>query len=247
MNRRRCVMKHLTRRSVTTGMLAAVTAIPAVGLAVVARSDPLERIKHHTASLAQAMRGAAKGLGMSTHFVNFSAEVTPASTEGLIATVATLHNQGATEIHLMLSTPGGSVMHGFTIYNVLRSIPVNLHTYNMGNVDSIGNVIFLAGSHRFACPHSTFMFHGVGFDLVGSIRLDDKLLREKLDSISADHKRIASVIEQYSSLDERQVVQLFEEARTKDAAWAQSVGLIEAVREPEIAAGIPVHSLVFSR
>jgi len=36
-------MKPLSRRSVTTGMVAAVTAIPAL---VVARSDPLEGIKH---------------------------------------------------------------------------------------------------------------------------------------------------------------------------------------------------------
>ena len=48
-------MKPLSRRSVTTGMVAAVTAIPAL---VVARSDPLERVKHHTRELEEAMREA---------------------------------------------------------------------------------------------------------------------------------------------------------------------------------------------
>ncbi len=48
-------MKPLTRRSVTTGLVAAVTAIPALGLAI-ARGDPVDRIKHHTAELAKAMR-----------------------------------------------------------------------------------------------------------------------------------------------------------------------------------------------
>jgi hypothetical protein len=55
-------------------------------------------------------------------------------------------------------------MHGMTVYNVLRGLPCDLTIHNIGNVDSIGNAIFLAGKHRYACKNSTFMFHGVGFD-----------------------------------------------------------------------------------
>jgi hypothetical protein len=63
----------------------------------------------------------------------------------------------------------------------------------MGNVDSIGNVIFLAGAERYACPLSTFMFHGVGFDVPGGLRMEEPFLRERLDTIEADHKRIVSL------------------------------------------------------
>jgi hypothetical protein len=49
-------MKPFNRRSVTAGLAAAVTTIPALGLAIAARSDPLERIKHHTRELERAMR-----------------------------------------------------------------------------------------------------------------------------------------------------------------------------------------------
>jgi hypothetical protein len=51
-------MKPLSRRSVTTGIVAAVTAIPALALPVVARSNPFERIKNHTRELEEAMREA---------------------------------------------------------------------------------------------------------------------------------------------------------------------------------------------
>jgi hypothetical protein len=57
----------------------------------------------------------------------------------------------------------------------------------MGNIDSIGNAIFLAGKTRKACTHSTFMFHGVGFDI--HQRLEEKNLREGLDSILATQRR----------------------------------------------------------
>jgi ATP-dependent protease ClpP protease subunit len=181
------------------------------------------------------------------HYLSFSAEINPATTENLIAVMAQLCNQGATKVHLMLSTPGGSVMHGFTIYNTLRALPLQLATYNMGNVDSIGNVIFLAGKERYACPNATFMFHGVGLDVTGGVRLVDQSLREHLDSIGSDHRRIGSVIGQHTTLQEADVVELFKEARTKDATWAKDVGMIDAMSEPKIPPGTPIHSLVFAR
>ena len=64
---------------------------------------------------------------MTCHYVSFSAEINPSTTENLINVAAQLVNQGATEINLLLSTPGGSVMHGITLYNVLRALPVRSH------------------------------------------------------------------------------------------------------------------------
>lgn len=179
--------------------------------------------------------------------MSFTAEVNPTTTENLIAVITSLTNQGAAEVNLMLSSPGGSVMHGITIYNVLRALPIKLVTWNMGNVDSIGNVIFLAGEERYACPNSTFMFHGVGFEVSGGARFDEQLVRERLGAIEADHKRIGAILEQRSTLQTGDVLELFKEARTKDAAWAQSVGIVHATREPQIPSGIPIHSLVFTR
>ncbi|MGD0511561.1 MAG: ATP-dependent Clp protease proteolytic subunit, partial [Candidatus Micrarchaeaceae archaeon] len=90
-------------------------------------------------------------------FISFSAEIVPQTTEALIAALTNFVNQGFRDINLLLSTPGGSVMHGITIYNVLRGLPITLTTHNVGNVDSIGAVIYLAGERRYACPQSTFM------------------------------------------------------------------------------------------
>lgn len=184
---------------------------------------------------------------MSQQWISFSAEVNPQTTEGLISALAALANQGATEVNLLLTTPGGSVMHGMAIYNLARALPFKLITWNMGNVDSIGNVIFLAGAERYACPLATFMFHGVGFEVPPGIRMEEPILRERLETIEADHKRIGSIIGTYSSLDEGDVVDLFKKASTKDATWAQQVGIINAIREPQIPTGVPVHTLVFKR
>lgn len=159
--------------------------------------------------------------------------------------MANCANQGVQEVHLLLSTPGGSVMSGMNLYNVLRALPFKLVTHNVGNVDSIGNAVFLAGEDRYACPHSTFMFHGVGFD--GSGRLDEKLLRERLDGVLADQKRIASIIEERSNLTPEQIEPLFREAQTKDATYAVGAGIVHEIKDVEITAGAPVITLVFQR
>src|SRR5213596_3073309 len=105
-------------------------------------------------------------------YVNFNAAIDSNTVQELIATCTQLVTNGYDEIYLMLSTPGGNVAAGITLYNVLRALPVKLITHNVGNVDSIGNAIFLAADERIACPHSTFMFHGVGYDLNGQVRLE---------------------------------------------------------------------------
>lgn len=180
-------------------------------------------------------------------YVSFSAEINPNTTEALIALLSNHANRGVKEIYLMLSTPGGSVMNGLNLYNVLRAFPIKLVTHNVGNVDSIGNAIFLAGAERYACPHSTFMFHGVGFDIPNHTRFEEKSLRERLGSVLADQKRIGSIMEERTKLKGVQIRNLFKEARTKDADYARGVGIIHDIRDVAIAPGTPVFSLVFQR
>ncbi|MHB8735918.1 MAG: ATP-dependent Clp protease proteolytic subunit [Terriglobales bacterium] len=180
-------------------------------------------------------------------YISFSAEVNATTTESLIAALAQCAQQGVPEVHLLLSTPGGAVMNGINLYNMLRAMPFKVVTHNVGNVDSIGNAIFLAGEERFACPHSTFMFHGVGLDAPGGARLEEKNLRETLAGVLADQARIASIIEERSSLDAQQIAPLFTEAQTKDAAYAIGAGLVHEVKDVNIPTGAPIIALVFQR
>lgn len=179
-------------------------------------------------------------------YVSFSAEINANTAESLIALMAKLANEGVQEVYLLLSTPGGSVMYGMNLYNVLRAMPFKLTVHNVGNVDSIGNAVFLAGSQRLACQHSTFMFHGVGFNVDGG-RLEEKALREKLDGVLSDQKRIGSIIAERTKIDPAEVEGLFREAQTKDAAYAVGCGIVDEIRDVQITPGCPVYSLVFQR
>ena len=102
---------------------------------------------------------------MPTTYINFHSVVNAFTTQNLMTVVAQKLTAGTDHFYVLLSTPGGQVTSGLTVYNFLRSIPAKVTMHNIGNVDSIGNAIFLAADERFACAHSTFMFHGVGFDV----------------------------------------------------------------------------------
>jgi ATP-dependent Clp protease protease subunit len=183
----------------------------------------------------------------NTTYVSFSAEINQPTTEALLGVCADLANRKVDIVYLMLSSPGGSVMCGLTLYNVLRAMPFKLITHNVGNVDSIGNCVFLAGTERYCCPNATFMFHGVGFDVSGTVRFDEKLLRERTDGVQADQRRIAAVIRERAKIDPDELDKLFLEAVTRDPSYALSRGIIDEIRDVQIPKGAPILQLVFKR
>lgn len=183
---------------------------------------------------------------MPTAYLVFHAPVNPITAQHFMATCANLVNQGNNELYLCLSTPGGEVASGITIYNFIRGLPVNIITHNVGNIDSIGNAIFLSGVTRKASPHSTFMFHGVGFDIKAQMRLEEKNLRELMDSMSADHKRMADIIADRTSMSLDEARKLFTEARTKDANDALNAGVVHEISDLIIPPGAPITTLVLT-
>ena len=138
----------------------------------------------------------------------------------------------------------GNVAQGITLYNFLRAVPFKLIVHNIGNVDSIGNAIFLAADTRYACAQSTFMFHGVGFDRPAA-RYEEKVLREMLDGLVADQQRIGNIIAVRTGITQDEAEGLFREAQTKTVEFARERRIIQEVRELKIPSGAPIISFVF--
>jgi ATP-dependent Clp protease, protease subunit len=180
-------------------------------------------------------------------YISFFADINPMTSATLVGNIFDQVNKGATEIHLLFSTPGGMVDEGVAVYNVLRGLSVPLITHNVGSVNSIGNVIFLAGSHRRACPHATFMYHGVGFDCFTPTRFEEKNLRERLGSIIADQSKIGAIIGERTKLTKPEIENLFLEAQTKDTVFGLDKGVIHEVAGVDLPPGTAPIQLVFQR
>jgi ATP-dependent protease ClpP protease subunit len=79
---------------------------------------------------------------MPTTYINFHAQINAHTTQNLMAAIAQKLMAGTDHFYIMLSTPGGEVASGLTLYNFLRAIPARITMHNVGNVDSIGKCNF---------------------------------------------------------------------------------------------------------
>jgi ATP-dependent protease ClpP protease subunit len=179
-------------------------------------------------------------------YISFSAEIRQLPAETLIATLANCANAQVKQVYLLLSTFGGNVTNGFNLYNLMKGMPFELITHNVGSINSIGNVVFLAGSKRYATSHSTFMFHGVGFDIQNQ-RFEEKDLQEKLNGLQNDQQRIANLIAQHTSITESEITEFFRTGQTKDALFAKDKGIIHEIRDVTLSPNYPIVTLVFQR
>ncbi len=152
-------------------------------------------------------------------------------------------NKGQKEFYFLISSVGGSVKDGIDLYNFIRALPAKIIMHNIGVIDSIANVIFLASNERYCNPNSSFLFHGVGFDINQPQRFEEKDLREKLIMIERDQKSIADIIAERTKLDEKEIIEMFFRAKTKSSNEAKEAGLIQEIKMANIPEGSQIISL----
>lgn len=178
-------------------------------------------------------------------YVSFLAEVGPTTAQALMGVISENLSNDYDELHLLLSTPGGTVREGIALYNLLGALPLKVITYNVGSVDSVGIVIFLAGKERYAARTSSFMFHGVGFDIPGETRFEEKSLVERLEGLKHDQELVADVIISRTKIGAKELKILFLEEGFLRAREAKSRGIIHDIREVRVPKGATFIQLVF--
>lgn len=62
-------------------------------------------------------------------------------------------------IHAIWQTAGGFVGDGVFLYNLFRSLPIELTLYNVGQISSAGVTAYLGAKHRKTTTGATFMIH----------------------------------------------------------------------------------------
>lgn len=66
---------------------------------------------------------------------------------------------GVKHVHLLLQSAGGYIGDGVFLYNLFRSVPIELTLYNTGQISSAGVVAYLGAKHRKTTRNATFMLH----------------------------------------------------------------------------------------
>jgi ATP-dependent Clp endopeptidase proteolytic subunit ClpP len=167
---------------------------------------------------------------MNELYIRFMAPVIPQTVAQLFQVLDHSTQTKVERVHLLLSSPGGSVFHGLSVYNFLKGAPFDVHTYNFGSVDSIGVVIYCAGSRRLSVPHARFLIHPVQFSIKGNAAFDEKQLEEHLKGLKIDQENIARVIADTSGKSLHRVEEDMIARTTLSPTQAKDYGLLHEIQ-----------------
>ena len=178
-----------------------------------------------------------------TFYIKFFAPVIPESVAALMQIVDNKLKQGAKKLGLLISSPGGDVFHGLSAYNFLKGIPLEIVTHNFGSADSIGVVLFCAGSRRLSVPHARFLLHGVQCNFRQPVSLEEKQLEERLKGLQIDMGNIARVIADTVKKDKEQVLDDMLSRTTLYPEQAVEYGLVHEIKSELFEPGAEVISI----
>jgi len=174
-------------------------------------------------------------------YIKFFATVNSNSANALMQVVDQYVAQQYQKIILLISSPGGTVFHGLSIFNYLSGIPVEVETHNFGSVDSIGVTIFSAGKRRYSVPDARFLLHPVSITLQAN--LEEDKLEEIIKGIRIDQDNIAASIAKATSKGEGEIVAAISSRTTLSPEQARDFGLIHEIRSELFPAGAEVVSI----
>lgn len=179
----------------------------------------------------------------NTFYIKFFAPVMQESINILMQVVDKKLAQGAKKMGLLISTPGGDVFHGISAYNYLKGIPLEITTHNFGSADSIGAVLFCAGSKRFSVPHARFLLHGVMCNFSAPASFEEKQLEERLKGLQIDMGNIARIIADTVKKDKQQILDDMLNRTTLYPEQAIKYGLVHEIKSELFEPGSEVISI----
>lgn len=170
------------------------------------------------------------------HTVHFLCPVSPSTVSILQGHCLQAIAQGAVAINLHISSSGGDVTSGFTAYNFIKTLPIPIHTYNISNIDSIANAIFLAGVKRFANSGSRFLLHPFQWNFGGMQSVDHERMREWIGSLDHDLARLVGIFNKETSnaSEKADWEHLIRTSTILAPERAIALGLIDGVEEATI-------------
>jgi ATP-dependent Clp protease, protease subunit len=178
-----------------------------------------------------------------TQYIVFIADVQTAQAGKLKDALTKAINAGCKEIQLLISSGGGNVFEGLGIAAFMKTLPAKIVTHNIGQTDSIANVIFAAGSPRYAVENASFLFHGVSMHYEKADFIESQL-EEQYKTVRRLREGIADAFAAYTGLSVADTEALVISGATiLTAAEAKEKSTISEIRDATIPQGSQVVSI----
>ncbi|MGD0793754.1 MAG: ATP-dependent Clp protease proteolytic subunit [Terriglobales bacterium] len=174
-----------------------------------------------------------------TQYIVFTADVQIAQAAKLRDAITKACNAGH-DIYLLMSSGGGNIFEGLSIAAFMKALPVKVTTHNIGQTDSIANLIFAAGTTRYAKKDSSFLFHGVSMHYERQDFIESQL-EEQYMGVKRFRENIATAFAAYTGLSVPDTQALMISGATiLTAQEALSKAIIHEIRDAAIPQGSQV-------
>lgn len=132
---------------------------------------------------------------LSRREIFLTEEVNAETSNELIKQLMYLERQDSgKEITLYINSPGGEVISGLAVYDLISLMKSPVRTVCTGTAASMGAILFLAGKKREMLPHTRLMIHDPSFGggSIGGKKSHE--LRHELEKLDEVREALAKII-----------------------------------------------------
>ncbi|MDO9229458.1 MAG: ATP-dependent Clp protease proteolytic subunit [Syntrophales bacterium] len=140
-------------------------------------------------------------------------------------------------LYFLISTSGGFVNDAKAFFSFLRALPIKKVMHNMGNIESVGNIIFVAADERYANPAAHFLLHGLTWNFNAAAQVSHTQIQEINSALFQGEEDIAQILVTQTKLTKEEIFSLYKQGESKGLGYAIEKGLINEIREARIPPG----------
>lgn len=160
--------------------------------------------------------------------VMLTEEVSDESADAVIAQLLALSaDDPDSDIFMFINSPGGSVLAGLAIYDVMQLVPNDVVTVASGFAASMGQVLLCAGAHgkRFALSNAQILMHE-GSAGIGGSAADVEI---QAANLVATLDRLRAIISRHTGRTIEQITEDVGRDRWFDADAAREYGFVDHI------------------
>lgn len=166
-----------------------------------------------------------------TGYIEVAAVITPQVRDLFIRDVNRYLDLGATEIYVMVNSPGGVIdaaqdMIAF-IETTQSARRARFTMHNTGLVGSAACYVFLAGQRRLSVPRGSFLFHEAGLLTIGM--MSSQRLREENAKMQQVERTFLNMLTRRTRLKQAEALSFVRRTVVLNATEAERDGVIQEV------------------
>jgi ATP-dependent protease ClpP protease subunit len=175
-----------------------------------------------------------------TIYVTFAGAIDQHSLPRIFQNFAAATQAGASTMHLLFQSTGGTVGDGISLYNFFLEVPIELHIYNTGSVNSVAVLAYLAGKRRYVSRYGSFMVHKTYYPAHPTANA--ARFQAVAETLAQEDARIEAILRAHTSIPREKWDRYGAVDVLFDSQEAVKCGLAHEIREFQMSSG----NLVFN-